>query len=117
MQIDRHQGIAGALDFSDKLADLPGVQKELAGSHGVRPHVSGGFGERAYMGADKEYLAAAYYDVSFLDLRPAGPDGLDFPALQGETRFEALLDEVIMERLAVLYDAHWDPARASGRGL
>ena len=39
------------------------------------------------------------------ELQPAGPQRLDFPALQHDAGFEALLDEVIVPRPAVDGDA------------
>ena len=41
-----------------------------------------------------------------LDLRPPGADRLDFPAFQDEARLEAFLDEVVVEGLLVVNNAH-----------
>ena len=50
-----------------------------------------------------EQIGFAIFDqhLAFLDLRPAGPQALDFPALQRKTGFIVLLDKVIVERLFV----------------
>ena len=51
-------------------------------------------------------LAVAHDDIRFLELHAAGTDRLDLPAFQRQAGFEALLDEVVVKRLAVLDDAH-----------
>ena len=59
-----------------------------------------------YSEAEKVQLRATHHDVAIADLRPAGADGLYFPALERDSRLVALLDEIIVGRLAVVDDRH-----------
>ena len=72
----------------------------------VRLDVGGGGRQRADMATNQEDLSAPKDDVGFLDLRPAGADRLDFPALKGKSCLEAFLDEVVVEGLLVVNNAH-----------
>src|ERR1700722_1100901 len=54
--------------------------------------------------AKQERLAAFDVDVRLFQLRPAGAHRFNLPALQHETRFVTLLDEIFEARLAVLGD-------------
>src|SRR5690348_11675620 len=105
MKVDRHEGITRTLDAADQLVDFPGMEQELARADGIGNQVRGGRRQRADMGADEEDFAVAYDDVGFLDLRAARPDRLHLPAMQRQPRFEALLDEIIVERFSVFDDA------------
>jgi hypothetical protein len=62
--------------------------------------------QRRNVHADHEDLFALEHDVGFLELGTSGADGLDLPALEHESRFESLLDEVVVEGLLVFGDAH-----------
>ena len=63
-------------------------------------------GERRNVRADQDDLAALHNDVGFLQIRAAGPNGLDLPAFQGEPGLEPFLDKIIVERFPVFDDAH-----------
>jgi hypothetical protein len=56
--------------------------------------------------ADQEDLITAHHDVAFADVGPPAADGLDLPAFEGDASLVALLDEIIVERFAVLDDGH-----------
>lgn len=58
------------------------------------------------MGPEEPELAIPNDHVSLLDLRPSSADRLDFPALENEARFVALLDKVVVIGLAVFDDRH-----------
>lgn len=58
------------------------------------------------MASDQEDFTMADDDVGLFDLRASGADRLDLPTLQSDSGFESLLDEVIVEGLFVLDDAH-----------
>jgi hypothetical protein len=62
--------------------------------------------QRGDVGADEEDLAALEHHVGFLDLRPPGADRLHFPAFEDQAGLVALFDEVIVECLLVVGDAH-----------
>src|SRR4029079_10011446 len=78
----------------------------LPTSRGIRVDVRGGRGKRAHVHADHEGLFLLQDHVGLLDLHASGADGLHFPALEHEPRRVPLLDEVVVERLLVLDDAH-----------
>src|SRR5690606_25995377 len=106
VQVERHERVAGPFDLADQLVDLVALQQQLAGAHGIGLHVGGRFGQRRDVRADQEKLGVADHDVAFLQLGAAGANGLDLPAFEDEAGFETLLDEVIVEGLFVLGDAH-----------
>jgi hypothetical protein len=83
------------------------VQQQLAGAGRVRVNVGRGGLERGDVHADDEDLGAADHHVAFLDVGAPGANGLDLPSLQHEAGFVLVLDEVIVEGLAVVDDAHW----------
>lgn len=62
--------------------------------------------QRRNVGADQENLPALDGDVGLANLRAAAANRLYFPSEEHETGFVALLDEVIVARLAVLDDGH-----------
>src|SRR5258708_32283802 len=102
MQVERHQGVAGAIDLADEAADLLRVEQELARAHGIGPYVRGGGRERADVRADQEDLAVLHDHVGFFQLRASRADRLDLPALRGDARSAPLLPEILVPRLAVL---------------
>jgi hypothetical protein len=58
------------------------------------------------MGSDEKQLAMTHDDVGFLQLDVTGADGLHLPPFERDSRLEAALDEIVVEGLAVLDDAH-----------
>ncbi len=106
MQVQRHQRKAALLDLADQLVDFFFFQQQFAGADRVGANVRGGGFKRTDVHADDEQLAISDNDVSFLELNPASPDGLDLPSFQDEARLEAFVNEVIVKCLAVIYDAH-----------
>lgn len=58
------------------------------------------------MCADQVEGALFQDDVTFLDLRPAGANGLDFPAVEHDAGLIPLFNEVIKKRFFVFDDAH-----------
>jgi hypothetical protein len=68
--------------------------------------VSRGREQRADVRADQPQRALLDDHVGLADLRAAGADRLDLPALEHEAGFVALFDEVIEARLAILDDGH-----------
>jgi len=61
--------------------------------------------------AEEEDLLAADHDVGFLDVRATCADRLDLPAFEDDAGFVLLLDEVVVEGLAVFDDAHGSASR------
>ena len=51
-------------------------------------------------------VAVARDHIGFLELNPAGAYSLDFPAMQGNTGFKAVLDKVVMESFSVVNYGH-----------
>ena len=58
------------------------------------------------MAAGDENLTLAHHHIGFLDLATAGADGLDFPAFKHDPRLIFFFNEVIVEGLFVLNNAH-----------
>jgi hypothetical protein len=106
MQVERHQRIAALLDLADEPADLLGMHEQLAGAGRIGREVRGHRRQRTDVCADQKQLFALDDDVALADLRPAAADRLDLPAFERDACLVALLDEVIVERLAVLHDGH-----------
>jgi len=106
MNIQWHQGISGAFDLADQSVYFFGMQQQFAGASGIRQNMSGRGLQRADMTAGDENLAFAYHYISFLDLAAAGAYGLDLPTLERDPRFVLLFNEIIVERLFILDDAH-----------
>lgn len=124
MQIQGHQRISLLRSFTNQLLDLVRMQKQLARSSGFGADVRGCRWECAYMRTDKENFPIPDNDVSFLQLRPTGPDCLGLPALQYEAGLIAIFDEVIVKCFFVLRNAHggyltdlleWTPGLLSWR--
>src|SRR5690606_20772589 len=67
VEVERYEGIAGALDLADELVDLRGVHQQLAGPRGIRLHMGRGFRQGGDVAADEEELAVAQDDEGFLD--------------------------------------------------
>src|SRR5512143_652648 len=68
--------------------------------------VGGGGGQRADVAADQIYRTVLDDDIGFLQLHAAGANRLHFPALEHETGFESLFDEIIVKGFFVVGDAH-----------
>ena len=58
------------------------------------------------MRADEHDLTAFHDDIGFLEVGAAGPDRLHLPPFERQPGLEAFLDKIVVERLAVLDDAH-----------
>ena len=58
------------------------------------------------MRADEHDLTAFHDDIGFLEVGAAGPDRLHLPTFERQPGLEAFLDKIVVERLAVLDDAH-----------
>ena len=93
-----------ALDRPDQPLQLGVVQQQLAGAVRLGQHMGGGRAQRRQVGAEQEGLPVAQVHVGLGELRAPGAHGLHLPALQGDARLVALLDEVLVARLAVLGD-------------
>ena len=88
----------------DQALQLGVVEQQLAGAVRLRHDVRGGRAQRCQVGAEQEGLAVAQVHVGLGELGAAGAHGLHFPALQRDARLVALLDEIVVARLAVLGD-------------
>ena len=106
MQVQRNQCVARTLHLADQSPQLFGVHQQFAGAGRVGLYMRGRGQQRADMTADQVQPTVAQDYVGFRELHAACANGFRLPALQGDAGFEALLDEVIMECLAVFYDAH-----------
>ena len=56
------------------------------------------------MGPDQEHFAVLHRGVRVAQVDPAGPEGLDLGAGQGDAGLQRLLDEVVVVGLLVLCD-------------
>jgi len=56
-----------------------------------------------------ENLTFAHHNISFLDLAAAGANSLDLPAFERNSRLVLFFNEIIVEGLFVLDDAHVTP--------
>jgi len=106
MQIQWNQSVSRTFNAADQAVDLFGVQQQFARARRVRQHMGGCRLQGSDMAANKEELRIADDNVGFLDLSAAGTYGFDLPAFQGDSRFEALLDKIIVKRFFILDDAH-----------
>ena len=106
MQVERNEGIAGALDLADELADFLGMEQQLAGAHGVGLDMRRRGRQRRDVAADQKEFFAFDDDIGLLDLHVAGADRLDFPALEHHAGLETFFDEIVVKSLLVLDDAH-----------
>src|SRR5262245_27126593 len=107
---ERDAGDPARRDGAGPPVELPPVQKELAVPLGkvIGP---GAGAVRGDVRPDQERLARTELDVGILQLRAPFPKRLDLGARQNQPRFGAVLDEVIVEGLAVGRDG------LRGRGL
>ena len=106
VQVDGNEGIAGALDLADQFHDFPIVQQQLAGAGRIGDDMCGCGCQRRDVHADQEDFATLDDDVGFLDVHPAGTNGLDLPTLEGNSRLVFLLDEEIVKGFFVVGYAH-----------
>ena len=106
MQIERNQRVAGTLDFADQLADFSLVEQEFAGAYRIRVDMGGGGRQGADMGAEQVNLAIAHDDIGLFQLHASVADGFDYPAVQDDTRFEALLDKVVVKSFSIVNNGH-----------
>lgn len=104
VQVQRHDGIAGALDLADQQADLLALQQQLAGAGGIRMDVGRGLQQRNEMRAEQPGFVFLDDDVGLGDLCLAHPQTFDFPAFEGEPGFKCLFYEVVEARTTVLRD-------------
>jgi len=100
----RYQGVSGALDQTEESIDLFPMQQQLPCPRGVRMDVGGGSGKRGDMGAKQHGLAFLDYDVALLQLEASGAEALGLPTFEGYSRFDPLLDEIIVARFLVQSD-------------
>jgi len=108
MQVERHQGVAGAVDLADEAADLLGVKQEFR----VRTGSAWTWVEAAARGlmcAPIRKISSGRRSRRPLELGAPGADGLDLPPLQLEPCLVALLDKVVVQGLAILDDRHDGP--------
>ena len=82
------------------------MHQELASAGRIRREMRRDRGQRAYVRAEEVELRTAHHDIALGDLRTAGANRLHFPAFEGDAGLVALLDEIIVGRLAVLDDGH-----------
>src|SRR6185295_12851528 len=80
------------------------MEQELSRAHRIGHDVGRRRLEWADVRVNEEHLFVAHVHISLGELRASGAHGFHFPALQGETGLEAVFDEVIEARLAVLGD-------------
>ena len=106
MHVKRNQRVTGTNHFADQLADFSAAHQELSGSYGIRTDMGRRSEQRRNVCSQQPELAIPNDYVSLLDLRPAGADCLDFPALEDESRFVAFLNKEVVIGLAVFDDRH-----------
>ena len=106
VQVERDQRIAALLDLADQAADLLGMHEQLPRPRRIGMKCVETVGSGLMCAPMRYSSAAAHHDIRFADLRPAGADRLHFPAFERDAGLVALLDEIVVERLAVLDDAH-----------
>ena len=82
------------------------MHQQLARASGVGNEVRRRRRQGTDVRADQVELGAAHHHVGLADLRAAAPDRLDLPAVQRDPRLVALLDEIIVGRLAVVDYGH-----------
>src|SRR5690606_13631331 len=99
-----HEGVAVALHAADQVVDLAPVQQQLAAALGVGDDMGRGLDQRRDLRAVQEQLAIAHHRVAFADVRAAGANRLELPALQRHSRLEALVELVIVARAPVQRD-------------
>ena len=106
MQIERYEGVTGALDFADQALEFTGVQQQLSRASRIGLNVCGSGGQGGDMSPDEVQPAILHYHIRLGDLRATCPDGLGFPATKRHARFVLLFDEVVVKGFAILDDAH-----------
>lgn len=106
VQVERHQSVTGTFDLADELADFVSVQEQFARARRIVLVVRRGSRERADMHADQKEFSALNDDVGFLDVHPAGTNGLDFPSFENHARLVLVFDEVIVEGFFIDRNAH-----------
>ena len=106
MQVERHQGIAGALNLADQLADLGGMQQQLARAYRIGTDVGRSRRQGTDMATDQKNLSVTQNYIGLLQLNPACTDRLDVPTFENDAGLDALLDEVIVKGLLMVYNAH-----------
>jgi len=79
MQIERYEGVTGALDFADQTLEFSGVQQQLSRASRIGLNVRGSGGQGSDMSANEVQTAIFHDDIRLGDLRATCPDGLGFP--------------------------------------
>lgn len=106
MHVQRHDGVARALHFSDEFVDFVLVHQQLAGADRIGVDVGRGVEQGADVGTEQVERAVHDGDVSLLELGAPGADGFDFPTLQHDASFMFFFNEVLVVGLFILNDAH-----------
>jgi len=104
MEIERNQRIPLALHGTHEAIEFASGEQQLAGPGWIRVNVRRYGCKRRDLCAQQPGFARSQVDITLCDLRPAGPQALDLPALEGEARFERFLYRVIESRFLVLGD-------------
>lgn len=106
VQIERDKRVASSFDLADQFGNFLTMHEQFACTRRVGLDVRRSGGEGTDMGADQKQLGSLDHDICLFQLRAAGTYCLDFPAFEGKTGLKPFFDEVVVERLFVLYDAH-----------
>lgn len=106
VQVEWYQGVTALLNPADKFVDFLGAKQKLARAGWIRPDVRRCSRKRADMHPDDVQLAIANNDVALLDLHPSGANSLNLPAFENQTGLEAVFDEVVVKRFAIIDNAH-----------
>src|SRR5688572_19699654 len=104
VELECDERVALALDEARQAIDLAPVQQHLADALGLGDIVSRDGVEWCDVRVEQPRFALAKNYIAIGELRFAGAHAFDFPALQREAAFDAVLDEVVEARLLVLRD-------------
>src|SRR5436305_15349693 len=107
VQIQGREGVARPFDFTDEPVDLDSMHQQLARARRIGPAVRRRGSERRNVRAKQHDFTILDDHVSFLQLRTAGANRLDFPAFERDASLEFLLDKVVVVGFFVFDDGHW----------
>jgi|GEM_PF-6356491 len=98
-----HAGIPFLLRSREKARKLFSVQEQLLGTGRVRHHMGAGRIQWRDVAPEQECLTVLDEHVGICQLGFLCPQTFDFPSLQNNTRFERVLDKVVMTRFFILH--------------
>src|SRR4029079_1343012 len=81
-------------------------KQQPARARRIGAHVRGRGGKRRDVRADQHQLAVLDDDVRLFEVRATAPNRLHFPAFERDPGLETFLDKIVVERLAILDNAH-----------